>query len=419
MLRKSKIALSVMGIVGIVASNVYADGVPGGSMSNNPAFNVVMEGRYVSQDTAEFELPGFQSTSEFEHLGVAPTGFSTGHNEVNMGARITWATSGVISFALENHDGESVVTLEEAYVETKALGKGVIAKAGQFYSGIGNLNTKHEHRQDFANVPLVYLGMFGGHLSDTGVQLRWEKPDTMNLKIGVEMTTGTGYPGGENEDNNAGLAAFAKIGGDIGSTSSWNGGISMYSSDFDARHSGGHHADTAEMFEIENGSVTVTGVDLEYLFSPNGKGEAGELKISMEYFTRDEDGSAMFTDTVTGDVAEADYDGSQSGYYIAAVYRFMPKWRVGMRFDHLESDNKFTNFDNTGWLSLPALDQAGFEDESGLIAEDDPERSTVMVDYAPNQNSVIRLQFMKDEAGHDSEDRIYLQYIVAIGGHGH
>jgi len=42
-----------------------------------------------------------------------------------------------------------------------------------------------------------------------------------------------------------------------------------------------------------------------------------------------------------------------------------------------------------------------------------------MIDYAPNTNSVIRLQAMNDESGHEKESRTYLQYIVAIGGHGH
>ena len=414
MLKKSKIALSVLGIMGAAASTAYASGVPGGSMSHNPAFNVVLEGRYVDQDETHFELPGFQATDDFGHMGVYENGFSTGHNSVNMGANITDQTSGVITFAIESHDGESTIDLEEAYFETKALGNGVVVKGGQFYSGIGNLNSVHDHAQDFANVSLVYLGMFGGHLSDSGLQLRWEQPETMNLRVGVEVTSGSTYPGGENEDNNAGLAAFAKIGGDIGGKSSWNAGVSMYSSDFDARHTGGHHADATEMFEIENGSVSVTGVDLEYFFSPNGKGKSGELKVSMEYFMRDEDGEAMFTDASGS--ADAEYDGEQSGYYVAAVYRFMPQWRVGLRFDHLESDNTLSNID-LGTSGLAA--DANFEEESGLIAEDDPERTTVMVDYAPNHNTTIRLQFMKDETGHDKEDRIYLQYVVAIGGHGH
>ena len=411
MFNKSRLVLAVLGMG--IGANVYADGVPGDSMSHNPAFNVVMEGRYVDQDASHFSLPGFQATDAFDHYGTFENGFSTGHNEVNIGAHITHETSGVLSFAIESHDGETNVDLEEAYVDTKALGNDISVKAGQFYSSIGNQNILHEHRQDFANVSLVYLGIFGGHLVDTGLQARWEQQGGMNAQLGVEVTTGSEYPGGHNEDNNAGLAVFAKISGDLGSTSSWNAGVSMYSTDFDERHSGGHHATAGEEYATENGSVDVTGVDVEYFFSPNGKGHSGELKISMEYFMKDEDGEGAFTN-VDG-TATADYDGEQSGYYIAAVYRFMPKWRVGVRFDHLESDNSFSNYD----AGTTVLTQAEFEDESRLISNHDPERSTIMVDYAPNHNSVVRAQFMKDDVGMDSEDRIYLQYIVAIGGHGH
>jgi len=418
MLKKSSIALAIAGTLGVTSFNSYADGVPGGSMQNNPAFNVVMEGRYVDQDEAHFSLPGFQGADAFDHLGTFENGFSAGHNEINMGGTVTEDTSGVISFAVENHDGESSIDLEEAYVETTALGNGVTVKAGQFYSHIGLLNTKHEHRQDFANASLVYIGMFAGHLSNTGVQLRYEQAGDIGFAVGVEASTGADYPGGHNEDNNGGLTLFAKASGDIGSKSSWSAGVSSYSSDFDARHTGGHHAGGGEEFEIEAGSVKVTGVDLEYVFSPNGKGESGELKISMEYYMRDEDGEAMFTDAL-GEVASADYDGEQSGYYVAAVYRFMPKWRVGLRFDHLESDNSFSNYDGDVDANTTSILLADFEDESRLISDREPERTTLMVDYAPNHNTTLRAQYMQDDVGAETEDRIYLQYIVAIGGHGH
>ncbi|WP_455208892.1 outer membrane beta-barrel protein [Kaarinaea lacus] len=412
MFKKTKIAVAVMG-VGLTASAVYADGVPGHSMSHNPAFNVVLEGRYVDQDHTHFALPGFQATEAFEHYGTFPSGFSTGHNEINMGADITPDTSGVLSFSIEYHDGETAVDLEEAYVDTKALGKGFWIKAGHYYSHIGNLNRVHEHRQDFANQSLVYLGMFGGHLADTGAQLRWEQEGGLNLKLGAEVSTGAEYPGGENIDNNNGMALFAKIGGDIGSKSSWNGGLSYYTSEFDERRSVAHDAVANESYATENGSVDVTGVDLEYFFSPNGKGEKGELKISAEYFMKDEDGEGAFTNAAG--IATANYTGEQVGYYVAAVYRFIPKWRVGVRFDHLEADNKFSNFD----AGASGITEDEFLDESGMISTHDPERTTVMVDYAPNSNSVIRLQYMKDDVEEESEDRIYLQYVVAIGGHGH
>lgn len=414
MSKNNKFILCLLAIMGGAASNVMASGVPGDSMSHNPALNVVLEGRYVNQDETHFSLPGFQATEAFDHMGIYETGFSTGHNSVNAGANLTEHTSGTISFSVESHDGNSSVDLEEAFVETKALGNGVMVKAGQFYSGIGSQNVVHGHAQDFANVSLVYLAMFGGHLSDTGVQLRWENPGNMNFNFGIEKTTGASYPGGHNEDNNAGTTAFAKIGGVVGDRSSWNGGVSIFKSDFDARHTEGHHAGSDEEFEIENGSVTVTGIDLEYIFSPNGKGKSGELKVSAEYFKRDEDGEAMFTDLVGS--ADAEYEGEQSGYYIAAVYRFMPKWRVGIRFDHIESDNSFSNID-LGTSGLATVQD--FEDESRLIADDDPERTTLMVDYAPNHNSVIRLQYMQDNSGHEKVNRTYLQYVVALGGHGH
>lgn len=430
--KKSKIALAIISAA-FTGQAAYADDSMHGGSMGNPTVSVALEGRYVSQDTEGFALHGFQATDSFGHLGNYENGFSTGHNAVTISSNIAKSTSGTLDFAIESHDGSSSIDVEEAYIETSALGNGISVKVGQFFSGIGNQNAVHGHHQDFANASLVYIGMFGGHLSDTGVQFKWSQSGGVNLQIGAEITTGASFPGGgnneekpgsKNEDNNAGLGLFAKAGGSIGSTQSWKAGASLYSSEFGSRHSGGHHADSTESFAIEEGTVDVTGIDLEYLFSPNGKGKAGELKVSMEYFMRDEDGTGELTDTAPdpAEIAEADYKGEQSGYYLAAVYRFKPQWRAGIRLDHLESDNVFTNVDNPDGLmhdGAVIADGHDFAHATQMGSDHDPERSTVMVDYAPNSNSVIRAQFMKDEAGEVSENRIYLQYVVTLGGHGH
>ena len=92
----------------------------------------------------------------------------------------------------------------------------------------------------------------------------------------------------------------------------------------------------------------------------------------------------------------------------------------------LTVDNTLANFngdvDGTGTVLGRYWDGTGTvltEEDTGLIAEEDPTRTSIMVDYSPNPLSTIQLQFMNDESGHESENRIYLQYLASFGGKKH
>lgn len=406
--------LSIAGLVvsaGLSFNMVaHAEGKISGS-EFNPAISLILDGRYTDIDSSDLELPGFQLGGE---AGLPENGFSTGHNELAISANIDDKFYGQTNIAIVQEEGETAVELEEAWIETLKLGNGFTLKAGQFLSGIGYLNSIHAHAHDFTDRPLVYDGMFGGHLFDTGVQARWVAPTDTYLLFGAEVTSGSSFPGGENEDNNNGSAFFVKTGGDIGSSSSWQLGASMYSTEFDVREAGGHahggggsEADN----ELLNGDVDVKGIDFVYKWAPNGNNRQRNLKIQAEYFVRNENGDAEFTEGT--DAAEASYDGEQKGYYIQAVYQFAPAWRVGLRTEKLQADNDITNFVNGG------IDEDEFLEESSLGAEDDPTRNSVMVDYSPSHFSRIRLQFSQFENGHgEDNDMVQLQYIMSLGSHG-
>ena len=52
-----------------------ADAGPAASPDNNPAINLVIEGRFARYDEGHFEVPGFQLVS---NEGIYQKGFSTG-----------------------------------------------------------------------------------------------------------------------------------------------------------------------------------------------------------------------------------------------------------------------------------------------------------------------------------------------------
>ncbi len=410
----SRIAIMVSGVAALAAMPALAYGQAMGKITGNefnPAISLILDGRYTDIDNTTLELPGFQLGGE---AGLPDKGFATGHNELVLSANVDDKFYAQFSTAIIEEDGATELEMEEAFVETLGLGHGLTVRGGRFYSGIGYLNAIHLHAHDFADRPLVYDAMLGGRLSDTGLQLRWIAPTTHYLNLGAEVITGSEFPGGENEDNNNGLALFAKTGGDIGVSASWQLGASYYSTEFDTREAGGHShgggTATADN-ELLNGEVDIAGIDFVYKWAPQGNYREKNVQFQAEYFVRDEKGRSEFSEGANS--AEADYSGEQQGFYLQGVYQFMPAWRVGLRYDWLEADNTITNFVNDG------IDQDEYLEESGLGTEaKDPERYSMMIDYSPSHYSRLRLQYSELDNGHEQNDMLMLQYIMSLGAHG-
>jgi len=405
--------LSWVMLASILAAPTLQAQTPGKITGNefNPAISLILNGLYTDKEHDAFHLPGFQLGGE---AGLAENGFSTGHNELAISANIDDKFYGAMHTAIIYEDGETEIELEEAYLETLKLGSGFTIKGGRFLSNLGYLNAIHLHAHDFADRPLVYDALFGGHLADTGLQVRWLAPTPFYLSLGSEVTTGSSFPGGENEDNNNGLGLFIKTGGDLSESANWQVGLNYYESEFDVREAGGHHHGGEEAGadnELLNGDVEITGVDFIYKWAPNGNSKEKYLKIQAEYFIKDESGQSEFTEDTN--TAEALYDGEQKGFYIQSVYQFKPAWRFGLRYEQLQADNTISGFTGSG------IDEDEFLEESGIGTADKPKRTSAMIDYSPSHFSRIRLQYSQLEDGENEEnDIITLQYIMSLGSHG-
>ena len=88
----------------------------------------------------------------------------------------------------------------------------------------------------------------------------------------------------------------------------------------------------------------------------------------------------------------------------------MPQWRVGYRYDELDSGTTALGLVDSG-----ALSAANFP----ILAAYKPRRHTAMVDWSPSEFSRIRLQFARDYSRRDEPDnQMFLQYIMSLGAHG-
>ena len=146
-----------------------------------------------------------------------------------------------------------------------------------------------------------------------------------------------------------------------------------------------------------------------YKWAPGGNATRQNLKVQGEYFRRTESGELAFA---PGSVAAAtgDYRSAQSGWYLQAVYQFMPMWRVGARYDRLDSGNP-----RIGVIANGSV----LADDLPILRSAKPSRSTVMVDYSLSEFSRFRLQLAADRSNPEATDRqLFLQYIMSLGAHG-
>ena len=379
-----------------------------GDRSFNPAISLILDGRYsdFSQDPEEYSLPGFQLGGE---AGPGEQGFALGHSELVISANADDKFFGRFTAAFDTHEGETEVEVEEAFLETLAIPYGLKLRGGRFYSDIGYLNKQHQHQWDFSDAPLIYRGMFGNHLLDDGVQLSWLAPTDLYLELGSELFAGGRYPIEYSGDSTVPTyTLFAKLGGDVGISQSWQAGLSLIDARVDYSTGSGHghedeHGEEEHMSPIYSGDTVTWGLDLVWKWAPGGNNRQRNLVLQYEYFNRDYDG--ILSAEHEGMTETGSYDGSQSGWYAQAVYQFMPQWRLGLRYDALTS--------SVNGSSSELIEESGFDSEGH-----DPWRYSMMTDWSNSEFSQLRLQYGYDKSSPDADDYWILQYILSLGAHG-
>lgn len=388
-----------------------AQAAPGQDSSGrgfNPKISLILQGTYADfSSEAEPDVGGVVLGPETE---LRPEGFSLAETELVMEANVDNLYRGWASIALENEDGETVVALEEAYLGTLALPAGLAVKAGRFFSDIGYQNRVHSHAWDFVELPLVYRALLANQLNDDGVQLRWVAPTDLFVELGVEALRGQEFPaGGERRDGVNTATAFAHVGGDVGVGGAWRVGLSHLKADADDRRSG-EGVQTAF-----TGDSDLTILDLTFKWARNGNPADRHFVFNAEYFVREESGDLVANPDGTADVDEdgfADpafattYDGEQRGFYAQGVFQFIPRWRAGLRYDRLDSDNVLA----TGPLG-----------ELAVVADGTyaPQRLSAMVDFSNSEFSRLRVQYNRDETrpGDEADDQVLVQYVLSLGAH--
>ena len=359
----------------------------------NPDVSFILQGKYAHlEDRADRSITGFLPSG-----AESPSrGFSVDESELVLSASIDPWFRGYLNAVLA--DGE--VGVEEAWFQTTSLGQGLSVKGGRFRSGIGYQNEQHPHAWDFATNSLVYEALFGEGYGQDGLQMKWLAPTDTFLEFGTEAGRGGAFPSTERDSNGfPSLALFGHVGGDVGTSNSWRAGLSYLHARPQERAFEGRDLGDGDVDGAFSGKSRTWLADFVWKWAPNGNTTQQNFKFAAEYFQRRESGE------LNGDIS-GPYSADQSGVYAQGVYQFIPHWRVGYRYDQLfRGDVVFNGADAGATLAS--------------LADYDPRRHSLMLDYSPSEFSRLRLQYSRDEAQQDiEENQFYVQYIYSLGSHG-
>lgn len=384
-----------------------------GNSAFNPAISLVLQGSLnsYSKNPDSYSLPGFQLGGE---AGLAAEGFTLDETEFTASANVDQWFYAETTIALHDDEHDSEVEVEEAFAEPLMLPAGLGGRFGRFYSDVGYLNRFHTHTWDFHDEPLAYRAFLGKQYRDDGIRMNWTAPTSTYVMLGTETYAGREFPAGDETDKTLGdiQTAFLKLGGDIGASHAWQGGVSALIANVHDREGDGHSHDGNQASSSFSGDSNLYMADLVYKWAPNGNRRQRNFTLQTEYFYREEDGDVIFTEEDSS--ALMDYDGDQKGWYAQAVYQFMPHWRVGTRYDWLSADNNLKVTNPGGLDPDEVIRESGFDSDSH-----DPERWSLMVDWSPSEFSRIRAQYNHDESRPDKTDNQWsLQYIMGLGSHG-
>ena len=380
---------------------------------NSLAISLVIDGGFASQsqDPEEYRIPGF-AVSEPEGRLEADS-FFLGHNELTFSGNIDDSLFGQSTIVFTEHEGETAVELEEFFVESIGLGQGISLRAGRFLPSIGYLNENHSHNDIFVQRPLVYQSFLGGAYIDDGLQASVVLPTDNYIEFGAGIFAGK-FPANV-ESGHGSYSLYARVGGDINSSSSWRLGASFLGAKAKNRtveehgHGEEEEHEEGEEEEEEHGeeALNFTGdsnnvvIDFKYQWAPQGNLKRKLFELRGEWFWRNEKGIYS-----SGDEEPYSIDSPQNGFYVQFRYKWNPHWSISYRYDKLNADN--------GTIPEEAGAITEFLDTEGL----NPQAHTVQIEFARSEFSRWRLGYSSQEISGEKNNVFYLTFTAILGDHG-
>ncbi|MDQ2645801.1 MAG: zinc-regulated TonB-dependent outer membrane receptor [Myxococcota bacterium] len=356
------------------AQTTRAEAEPSGAQSLNPDISAI----------ADFALAAFSEPDHHQTGGHDPAenGFNLQALELSLGSSV----DPYFRFDAQLVFGEEGVELEEAYATTLDLGARLQARAGQFLTRFGRLNSTHLHAWNFVDQPFALGRVFGGDGNrGLGLELSWLAPLPWYVElvasatqVGEEATArsfagedGVEVEGPEDLLYVAALKQFFPLSNDWSLAFGVSGALGP-----NGNQDGDH--------------VEVYGLDAYLKYRPLDEAGRTELTLQTEWLLRRRELEAQRL--------------LDAGGYAELVVRFARRYALGARYE----------------LGSPSYDEHG----DAVVDPRDPEwmaartRVSAQATFLPSEFSRLRLQGSRDSAFSQPVWAAFLAAEFAIGAHG-
>ncbi len=396
---------------------------PAAASAFNPEISLILSGMYNNTSQDPRQDPTGAAGRERRIQSLLPAGgelnpearaWNLGESELAISANIDPYVRGTFLAAISP---ANEIGVEEAHIQTIGLGNGLGIKAGRFFSGIGYANEQHPHMWDFSSAALPYEAFFGPQLGYDGIQFKWVAPTDLFLELGAEFGRARSFPGSERNKN--GLMSgslFAHVGGDVGVANSWRAGASFFASKPRDRSYEDVDSINTLVTNSFSGTSNTTVLDFVWKWAPEGSAKERGFTFQSEWFRRQETGDLNYNTTaepaaaLPGITATDSFRSTQTGFYAQGVWKFMPHWRAGYRYDQLSTVNLSVGLVDNGTLTAADLP---------ILQSFKPKRHTAMVDFSPSEFSRIRFQVARDQTRPGiADNQVWVHYIMSMGAHG-
>lgn len=345
---------------------------------------------------------------------------------------------------LINNAGETVVELEESYLETLSLPGNLELRAGQFFTEFGQHNRTHPHVWGFVDMPLINNRMFGGDGQRApGARLAWGAPTSFPSKLFLGLQNGNGATMPSFRSSYDGAAAFGRLHTNTRADRALAPRDFVFSPRYEAEFeltesqllTAGVSGSFGANASGPNNDSQIYGVDLTWRWRPHDDHDsddgddadhAAEEQHAHDDDSADERGfpfviwqteammrryeAGAYTDDLaagrdlfnTGVVDTAPAETIRDyGFYSQILYGFRPGWVAGIRGDYV------------------APNRAEYERLFGVDAARDRRwRISPNLTHYPTDFSKVRLQYNYDWRDNRGPDHsLWLQFEFVLGAH--
>jgi hypothetical protein len=330
-----------------------------------------------------------------------------------------WFTAQGVLVAFLDPDGETVVELEEAYLQTTHLPHLFQAKVGHYFTEFGRLNPMHPHAWDWQNQPVILTRVFGPEgMRAPGARVSWLAPIDRYLEFFVsgqnangETMTSFGSSDEAYDERPVGGRFFDRTTTDArsGNDMVWSGRVATtFELDEDSALGFGASVAFGANATGNDRETVITGVDFAYQWRPpQAQSGSAFLRLQGEYLHRGFETAAQVDEPPSSGALPAALPAAtlrDHGGYIYGLFGWDNGFAAGLRCEYATGKGD-------SYLG------GGVFGRNGDAFRADRVRVSPLVQYQLSPFSRLRLQYDYDDSAHlgGTAHSVWLGFEVLLG----